>query len=252
MKQRFLAWSLFVVLVISLAPAALAAESDLPLIVDEADILTSREERALEKLAQEIRDEHEMDVVILTVDSLGGRPVQDAADDYYDEHGYGVGRDYSGVLLLIDMGDRRWHISTCGDAIKAIKDRDIDKLFDAMADDLSNGDHYEAFESYLYSLKAHLDKVSGGPGVKGVLLAVVIGITIGGIALLVMRSTMNTRHKQSGAGDYLKQDGFHLRVHRDVYLYSRVTKRPRPKDNGGSSVHRSSGGRSHGGGGGRF
>lgn len=252
MKQRFLAWSLFVVLLISLAPAALAAESDLPLIVDEADILTSREERALEKLAQEIRDEHEMDVVILTVDSLGGRSAQDAADDYYDEHGYGVGRDYSGVLLLIDMGDQRWHISTCGDAIKAIKDRDIDKLFDAMADDLSNGDHYEAFESYLYALKAHLDKVSGGPGVKGVLLAVVIGIAIGGIALLVMRSAMNTRHKQSGAGDYLKQDGFHLRVHRDVYLYSRVTKRPRPKDNGGSSVHRSSGGRSHGGGGGRF
>lgn len=252
MKQRILAWFLFAMLAISLAPAALAAETELPLIVDEAGILTSREESALEKVAQEIRDAHKMDVVILIVGRLGGSSAQEHADDYYDDHGYGVGRDYSGVLLLIDMGSRQWHISTYGDAIKAISDRDVDILFGAMADELSDGNYYQAFKNYLNALDEHLAAASAGPGVKGLLIAVVIGIAVGGVTLLIMRSAMNTKRKQSDAGDYLKRDSFHLRVRRDVFLYSRITKRSRPKDNGGSSVHRSSSGRSHGGGGGRF
>ena len=252
MKQRILALLLLVMLMISLAPAAFAAESDLPLIVDMADLLTSREEKSLEELAQEIRDESRMDVVIVTVDSLGGKSAQDYADDYYDDHGYGVGSQYSGVLLLIDMGSRQWHISTCGSAIKAISDRDVDALFDAMSDDLSDGEYYQAFKGYLNALGDHLEKDSAGPGVKGLMIALVIGLCVGGIALLIMRSGMNTKRKQSGAGDYLKRDSYNLRVHRDMFLYSRVSKRPRPKDNGGSSVHRSSSGRSHGGGGGRF
>ena len=250
--KRLIAVILLLIMTVCLVPSALAAQPDLPGIVDEANLLTYREESALEDLAQEFRQNNKMDVVIVTVDSLGGKSAQNYADDYYDDHGYGVGSDYSGVLLLIDMGDRQWYISTCGDAIEAISDRDIDKLFDAMSDDLSHGDYYEAFTGFIQALEDHLQEQSAGPGMKGVLIAVVIGAAVGGIALLVMRSSMNTKRKQSGAGDYLKRDSFHLRVHRDMYLYSRVTKRPRPKDNGGSSVHHSSGGRSHGGGGGRF
>lgn len=252
MKRRTLALLILVILAVSLAPAAFASQSGSPLIVDNADLLTSREEKNLEELAREIRDAHEMDVVIVTVDSLGGKSAQDYADDFYDYNGYGIGGDYSGVLLLIDMGSRQWHISTCGSAIKAISDRDVNALFDAMADDLSAGEYYRAFKAYLNALSDHLQKDSGGPGGKALLISVGIGILVGGISVLVMRSSMNTKHKQSSAADYLDRNSYHLRVHRDMYLYSRVTKRPRPKNNGVSSVHHGSSGRSHGGGGGRF
>lgn len=252
MKQRILALIVLAILLISLAPAAFASQPEQPLIVDMADLLTSREENDLEDLAREIRDSHQMDVVIVTVDSLEGKSAQDYADDYYDDHGYGVGSQYSGVLLLIDMGSRQWHISTCGDAIKAISDRDVDALFEAMSDDLSDGEYYQAFKQYLNALDDHLEKESGGPGIMAVVIALLVGLAAGGIGLLILRSGMNTRRKQSSAGDYLKRDSYHLRVHRDMFLYSRVSKRPRPKDNSGSSVHRSSSGRSHGGGGGRF
>lgn len=252
MKQRILALILLAILLISLAPAAFASQPEQPLIVDQADLLTSREEKALEELALDIRDAYRMDAVIVTVDGLGGKSAQDYADDYYDDYGYGVGSRYSGVLLLIDMDSRQWHISTCGDAIKAISDRDRDNLFDAMSDDISDGRYYLAFQQYLTALEDHLKEESAGPGFKAVVIALLIGLAAGGIGLLILRSGMNTRRKQSNAGNYLKRDSYHLRVHRDMFLYSRVSKSPRPKNNSGSSVHRSSSGRSHGGGGGRF
>ncbi len=252
MKQRILAGLILAVLLICLTPAAFASQPEPPLIVDQGGLLSPREEKALEELALEIREESQMDVVIVTVDTLGGKSARDYADDYYDDNGYGVGSRYSGVLLLIDIGSRQWYISTCGDAIQAISDWDRETLFDAMADSLSEGEYYRAFDRYLDALKEHLRQDSGGSGVKALLISVLVGLVAGGIGLLILRSGMNTRIKQSGAGDYLKQDSYQLRVHRDMFLYSRVTKRPRPKENSGSSVHRSSSGRSHGGGGGRF
>lgn len=264
MKRRFLLILLCLGILISLALPALAYDPELPRIVDNADLLSDREESDLEELSRMLREDRSMDAVIVTVDSLDGRSPQAYADDYYDYHGYGMGSDYSGVLLLIAMDTRQWHISTCGRAIDAISDYDVQSLFESMAEHLSAGDYYLAFDRYLNALWNHLDDASGsyddgpvsagdtsGIGVKNILIALGVGLAAGGIGLLILRSGMNTKRQQSGAADYLQKDSYHLRVHRDMFLYSRVSKTPRPKDSG-TSTHRSSGGRSHGGGGGRF
>lgn len=261
---------------------------DLPRVVDEAELLTDREEKALSGTIHDLINRYQMDVVILTVDSLGYKSAQDHADDYYDGNGYGVGSDYSGVLLLISMEDRDWWISTCGDAIYAITDYGIESLFSEMSGYLSVNMFYEAFDAYLNALPEYFeaytegDPIDGyigsydGPGsyspgtaedvvyygdgessfVGRFLVSFLIGLAAALITVLVMRGSMNTKRAQHSAAAYLKQGSYHLRVHRDLFLYSNVTKTPRPKDTGsrggGSSVHRSSGGRSHGGGGGKF
>ena len=61
-------------------------------VIDNADLMSSSEEAALEEKAQALRQEYGMDVVILTVDSLDGKRPQDYADDYYDYNGYSRGR----------------------------------------------------------------------------------------------------------------------------------------------------------------
>lgn len=273
---------LCLILVAALAVPVLAAG---PKIVDRADLLTQDQKASLEAKAQAIADQYGMDVVIVTVYDTEGTDVTTYADDYYDENGYGIGPDYSGVLFLLSMEDRRWAISTCGDAIYALTDYGIEELFGYIRSDLGSNRFYEAFDTYLDRLpeffQAYKDgsPIDGrpnqggdGPGyidpadrdnvvyydpepgamdyIRIVAVALLIGAAVGGIAILIMRSQMNTARAQRTAGSYLVSGSYQLRRAQDIFLYSRVTKTPRPKSNsggGGSSTHSSSMGRSHGG-----
>lgn len=262
---------------------------ELPRVVDEAGLLSSSEIESLSSAIDGIIEEYQMDVVILTVDSLRYKSAQDYADDYYDDNGYGAGSNYSGVLLLISMEDRDWWISTCGDAIYAITDYGIESLFSEMSFYLSVDMFYEAFRAYLDALPEYFrayrngNPIDGnigfydGPGsyspgtseevvyyhdsessiIGNFFISLLIGLVAALITILIMRGSMNTKRAQHSAADYFKQGSFHLRVHRDLFLYSNVTKTARPKNNGssgggGSRTHSSSSGRSHGGGGGKF
>ena len=55
--------------------------------------------------------------------------------DLYDEL-FGINTD--GIALLIDMQNRRVHVSTSGAAISAIRDRDIEAIIDAGYEELRN------------------------------------------------------------------------------------------------------------------
>lgn len=229
-----------------------------PKIVDNADLLTDSEEADLEAKAQALADRYEMDVVILTVAGTNGQYIEAYADDYYDNNGYGIGPDYSGVLLMLAMDTREWAISTCGEAIQALPDWTIESLFEVMADNLSSGNYGKAFAVYLQELEDLIGHyrdsqvVDAGDYVRIILVSLFIGAAVGGIAILVMRGQMNTAKAQNGAASYLMDGSFRMNRHLDLFLYSRVNKTRRQQNNGGSSVHRSSSGRSHGGGHGRF
>lgn len=258
-------------------------------IIDNADLLTGSEIAVLETKAQALADQYQMDVVILTVNSTGGLSIESYADNYYDRNGYGIGPDYSGVLMMLAMDTREWAISTCGDAIYALTDYGIESLFYVMAKDLSENDYYTAFSTYLDELPRYfeafqngepIDGVHGGydgpgtyvPGMQDdiihydpepgfgdylriVSVSLLIGSAVGGIAILVMRSQMNTATAQSGAASYIRDGSFRMTRHTDMFLYSHMSRTSRQQSSsggGGSGVHRSSGGRSHGGGHGRF
>lgn len=273
--KRF--WSilfLFLLILPLYIPTARASDLPIPRIVDNADLLLDTEIDALERQSEQIREDLGMDAVIVTVNSLDGRSAKSYADSYFDDHDYGVGSERSGILLLIDMDSRQWYISTSGAARSAVPDDCVDELFDAMADDLSGGRYYNAFRAYLQALSGRLENQSGGQpvirdddlyydhtyhisrsfSIGDLLLPVVVGAFAGSIGLLILRGTMNTKRRKSSAGDYLRQGTYHLRVHRDLFLYNQITKVPRPKETSGGSHHSSGGGHSggHGGGGGRF
>ena len=81
-----------------------------------------------------------------------------------------------------------------------------------------------------------------------VVIALVVGLAVGGITIAVMIGNMNTTDDQRSASDYLQSDTYDLRTHTDTYLYSTVTKTPIPKSNsssggGGGSSHSSSSGK---------
>lgn len=247
----------------ALLPSPVLAQTAVPYIVDDADLLTDSQEEALNRMAENIASEYRIRPIIVTVDSLGGRSVVAYADDYYDYH-YGYP---NGVLLLLAMDTREWAISTCGEAIYALTDYGLDELFGSMAGYLAEDEYYTAFQVYLDEMPLYFDAYrsghpidvpAGGSYLRIALVSLLLGAAVGGLSLLGMRSMMNTAKAQYSAGSYMVSGSYHLARHRDIFLYSRVSRVRRAENNGGggrgggSSVHRSSSGRSHGGRHGRF
>lgn len=278
MKKRVFALLFALLLVLPLP--ILAAETK-PLIIDNADLFEPEEEDSLTIQAKAIGDTYNMDVVILTTNTLSGKQPQVYADDYYDDMGYGLGSNASGMLLLISMEDRDWYLSTSGDAIYALTDYGIEQLgmvlVSGMQVNYANGvgTFLDALPEYLDAYKAGtpIDGYSGQssnfyhgeqesvayyrePASVNLTLSVIIGMVVALISVGVMIATMNTKRRQYGASSYLTKGSLHFPRVQDLFLYSNVTKtrKPEPQNHsgGGSSVHHSSSGRSHGGGGGKF
>lgn len=248
-------------------------------VIDNADILTDTEERVLEDGISRLQQIYDVDVVILTEASLGGERPQYHADNYYDSNGY----QEDGVLFLLSMAERDWYVSTCGDVIYALTDYGIQCISEEMMPYLASGAYYDAFDTFLAELYDYLDALQAGAPIDGqadysgdyyhgdqeeivyyeepftpsLLVAAIIGIPAGLITILIMRMMMITKRPQRTASVYMDNSAFRVTGHRDLFLYSKVSKVRKPQNNsssggGGSSVHRSSSGRSHGGGGGKF
>ena len=246
-------------------------------VTDQADLLTSEEISYLEDYAAILKESYGIDAVIVTTDSLKGYSAQDYADNFYDNSGYGN----DGVLFLLAMKEREWYISTSGSMIYILTDYGVQQVGNGIIPYLSDGLWFEGLCTYLHSLPKYLNADEEGTAIDGhadysgdyyhgtqeeILyhsedyianfgISLICGIIVAGIVILIMRSSMNTKRAKRGAGEYMKAGSWKVTEHRDLFLYSRVTKTAKPQNNtsgGGSSVHHSSGGRSHGGGGGRF
>lgn len=272
-------WISFILCALLCVGFCITASAASPYVIDQAGLLTESEIAQLEQTAVSYSSTYDMDVVILTLDSLLGKTSQAAADDYYDEHGYSP----DGVLFLLAMEEREWYISTSGKAIYALTDYGLYEIEEAILPYLQSGDYFGAFDTFQQILPYYLDAYFAGDNIDGYvpvedqyhghtdvvyeddesdfLASLIIGcgagLIVAAIAVLIMRFSMNTKRAQHSAGDYLKAGSYHLRTNRDVFLYSQVTKQPRPQENssssgGGSGVHRSSSGSSHGGRGGKF
>lgn len=266
--------------VLALAAAALililsvsAYDASLPRVVDRTGTFSAQETGRLDSISEEFRREYSMDCVIMLINSLGGKTPEAYADDAYDEGGYGMGNDNSGILFLISVGDREVYISTCGEAIDYIDDYEIERILDDMMYSLSDGEWCDAFSAGVDAAGRMIERPNGNPDGCGMgpadygedsfstgerlLVVFIVPAVIGGIAVGVMCYMMNNVRGKYAAADYAVKGSFALSGALDIFLSRHVTKTPRAEQNsgshgGGGSTHISSGGISHGGGGRHF
>lgn len=259
---------LFALLLCMTAAIPAFAASDLPRVVDNAGLLTESEESALLSKLDEISKRQQADVVVVTADTLDGKTPMDYADDFYDYNGYGFGKNYDGVLLLVSMEDRDWWMSTSGYGITAITDAGIEYISDKFLSDLSDGDYAGAFSTYAELCDEFFTQAkTGQPYDVGHMPkepfnfawclagALVVGYVVAAIVTGRMKRQLQTVRFQSAANSYVKANSMNVTESHDLFLYTQVARHEKPKEtssSGGSSTHTSSSGSTHGGGGGKF
>lgn len=233
-------------------------------VVDDAKLLSQDEVQKLREDIEKFRDKYNMDAVIVTSKDLEGKSIMDYADDYYDYNGYGLGDNKSGILLLIDMNDRKIWISTSGDAIEYFTDNRIDSIISDISKYLSDGEYFDACNIFLNNIQYYID--SGIPErqytyseeehtLKIVLIALGISAIVAGVTcIVVVKSYKNS--KSVSSVNYIDNNSIVFTKRRDIFVNTFTTKTKIEKNNSsggnGSSTHRSSSGNTHGGGGGSF
>lgn len=236
-----------------------------PRLVDNADLLSESEETALLRKLDNISERQQVDIVVVTVDSTDGIPPEIYSDDYYDRHDYRA----DGILLLVSLEDRELWISTAGYGITAITDTGREYIFDQFQPLLSDGDYEAGFIAYADLCDKFITQArSGRPYGTGnmpkepfraaysLLISLGIGFTVAFFVVSYMKDQLKSVRFQSAAEDYVKRGSVKITESGEFFLYRHVDRRAKPKQttsrSGGSAVHTSSSGTSHGGGGRKF
>ena len=258
MKKKLLVLMMILCLLIGSALNAYAATTHL---TDNANLLTAAEVADLEEDLSQISRRHNVDVVIVTVDSTEGKGPMEFADDHYDYGGY---RE-DGILLLISMEDSDWWVSTTGYGITVVTDAGLAHMADYFVPYLSDGEFAEGFAVFAELCDEFITQAESGDPydvhnlpkdpfrfTRNLLIALVIGLAAAWIATGVKKAKLKTVREQSKADDYIAPGSMQLTHSRDLFLYTHLDRREKPKSSGGSSTHTSSSGTTHGGGGGKF
>jgi len=258
--------------VAALGGAALAAGSAAgsPRYIDEVNLLTAQEAGELTAKLDAISERHQFDVVVAVVDSLGGKNARLYAADFYEQKGFGFGRNLDGIILLVAMEYREYAFVTTGYGMRAFTDAGqvyLEKLFLPY---LKSDEYSMAFMAFADAVDDFLVKAGEGEpydtgnirltpsekmkyrlytAIGSVLLGLIIALVVTGI----WRSQLKSVGRQDLAQAYIRPGSMALTARRDIFLHRHVTKTARPKNtSSGGGSFKSSSGRSFSGRSGRF
>ena len=127
MKKRIAAFFLIIFLCFTVSAAAYAQEeSNIDSgnglrLADMADLLQKSEEKALLALLDEMSERQQLDIVVVTANTLNGKTPMEYADDFYDYNDYGLAHKrwcasagQHGGQRLVDLHYRIWDYSVYG------------------------------------------------------------------------------------------------------------------------------------------
>lgn len=248
----------------------------MPLVVDDDDLLTDDEEISLLSRLEQLTEDYCVEVAVVTIYDLEGKTPEEYADDFYDYNGYGYGENYDGVLLLVSMQERDWHITGYGKG-----DYIVNNISDSFVYYLSVGDYYGAFSEFANSCEYLLEHIDSLPDdyvsdpdypispdyhpdavqTSDIIIFALISLAVGLLSAFIAVSIMKSGHKtvrfNSDASGYAVNNRVNLTSSSDIFLYRTVSRTEIPRNNGGGSssgggFHTSSSGRTHSGTGGKF
>lgn len=250
-------------------------------VQDNAGLFTADEISEITDICNRIESTYQVDMFVLTSRNVPNGQTTAFADDYYDNHGMGMGSDNAGMLYLIDMSNRKCWISTAGIMIDYITDEREESILDAGWDEMLDGEYgrsvvlaLEKTEKFLKQGRQRgqfrYDETTGIRYTKlyepenkltgmEILIAAIAGLAVMGIFI----ATVSSRYSLKGSTysyDLNTMAAVKLSRNDSHFVREHVTrvKNPEPPassgsgSSGGSGTHVSSSGSTHGGGGRSF
>lgn len=281
--RRWLQLLLPLVLVLALVTPALGVEAGEQRVYDQAGLFSPGETQELEERLAEARTQLKADLVVATTDDNRGKSTRLYAADFYDEGGFGVGKDRNGVILLIDMENREAAVVTTGAMIDLLTDQRIESILDDVFGALAEEDYAQAARNYLdgvhhwaaqglpedgHRYDTETGKVTYPKKLKAseVLIAALLAAAAGGFACWWVARSYRKEGPEQPPYNFRNQGIMNLTAQGDQFINQTVTTRhiprtPPPSSGGGSlgggspgrsSTFSGSSGRSHGGGSRKF
>lgn len=246
--KKFLSLLLLAALLAAVCLGASAADI---CVRDDASLLTAEEVSALDARLRALGETYNCDILILTVDSLGGKNPHAFSDEYFES----AATRENGILLLLAMGSRDYDIASFGEFEKTFGATRREYIADAVVPLLRDGEYADAFEEYADRCEKILAGVASGkltdntelpkdaPSIAVYLVALGIGLLVALIATLSMRGKLRSVRSAPDARHYVRAGSFDVRVSRERFLYRNVTRTARVKDDSSHSGggHSSSG-----------
>ena len=230
-------------------------------VTDDAGLFSEQELRDLEQRAAEISEKYNFGVYIVTLtnysDYNGSSNIQRFAMDYYDTHGFGVGDNRDGTMLLLSIAERDYDLdfngSYANEAFTTFGREQMESRFLAYFHD---DDYYGGFSEYLDTCMEYLQAAEDGNPVDERLplwIALIPGAIAAILAGVLTSIPMHSAKKKREADVYRVPGSLDIRRRSDMFLHRSVTRTPRETESSssGSDSHNYSSG-SHSGSSGKF
>ena len=263
--------SVLLALCLLLAPMTVFAESNAQLnyVTDDAGILTDSQWEDLEQRAQQVSEEYQCGVYMITVDDYTDYSTESVyTADYTIYHNYemGMGEDRDGIMILLSMEDRDYAMFVYGpkasEVFNAYGQEQLETYF---LDNFRDDDWYGGFGDYIDACSNYLQLAEQGTPVSapegydsgdyddyeatpgenfGVSFLMALGIScvISIIICLLLLLKMHTVHQKTEANDYVSEK-LKLSRKEDRYTHTTQTRRKIERESSSSSsTHSESGG----------
>ena len=232
---------------------ALAASS----LVDNADLLSPRQEREVLQVLEQVEKAHNVRVAVVTMPTIGNNSMAAYANKLVDDV-YNDGAKGNMVLLQV-TDQRKWYISTDRKLKDITGTNDaVNYMSKAFVSYLSNGDYANAYKVYATKANDLLDyyakngkpvkKEKPFPNEPALVFALFGAFIFTKSVRKSLLDSMSNVNAAVAADAYLDERSFELKDSSDTYMYSNVVAVPRPRGNG----HHGGGSGGHGGGGGGY
>lgn len=254
-------------------------------VFDGAGLFSEEETEEFEKHIQSMKTEMNMDVVIVTTDDAEGKTAGDYAENFYINGTYGAGKDYSGVLFLIDMDNRELYILPVGKMNRFLTDKRWNAILDDTYEAAGSREYGVCARSFLngvtkyyeagipggqYNYDKETGKISVYRSIRWyeAVLAALIGLFAAGVSCGSVTRQYSMKKERGRAENsllaYRADCEFHYSDQADNLLNKTVTHVIVPRNNGnghggggglssgGRSTTHTSSGRTMGGGGRKF
>ena len=245
MKKRIIIIALTLILAAMLAFPSFADDS-IPRYYEEYDLLSDDEEASINAKLEEMSDRLDADVVIWVTSFFGNLDEESFIDACRKHISNNFGYKSNGyVIMMIDIEEEENYLYIYPEgkvASKAFSDEYLDDLGDDVMSLMESDKCFEAMNKYADSCDEAITESQKVKyfSVTRLIIAAVIGLIIGASVTGSNKAKLKTVRSKTEANYYVREGSMTVTDSRDIYLYSKVTRTEKPRNDGSSGSSGSS------------